>query len=88
MHHFLLATPEKILFDDSIHSVIVPGEDGYFEVLTNHAPIISTLKQGKITLTDKNQKKWIWVTSGGLIEVLHNHTTLLADSIDIPSSVV
>jgi F-type H+-transporting ATPase subunit epsilon len=83
MYHFFLATPEEIIFDEMIHSVIVPGGAGYFEVLQNHAPIISTLKPGKITLTDKDQKQWVWTVSGGLIEVIHNKATLLADSIFI-----
>lgn len=82
MFHLFMGTPVKILFDDMIISVIVPGEEGYFQVLQNHAPIISTLKAGKITVTDKNQKKHVWTISKGLIEVVKNKATLLGDSIE------
>lgn len=82
MYRLFLATPEKVVFDDFIHSIIVPGTAGYFEILTNHAPVISTLKAGKLVVTDTHKKKIIWNISGGFLEMLQNQTTLLADSVE------
>jgi len=43
-----IVTPEEILFSAEVHSVSVPGVDGEFQMLNNHAPIVSVLKEGTI----------------------------------------
>lgn len=78
-----MATPEKIVFDGEIISLQVPGSAGYFEVLKDHTPIISSLTIGKITLTDADQKKTIWAMSGGIVEVFKNEAIVLGDSIEL-----
>lgn len=87
MFRLFLATPERLVFDDDVLSVNAPGTVGYFEILTNHAPIISTLKPGKLVVKDKNQKKWVWALSGGYLEMSHNHATLLADAVELVSEI-
>ena len=53
-----ILTPEKLLFQGEVKSIKLPGTNGEFEILNNHAPIISTLSKGDIYITDtKNQKQ-------------------------------
>ena len=87
MFHLFLVTPEKIIYDDLIHSIIVPGTIGYFEVLTNHAAIISSLTIGKLIITDKNNVKSLWSISGGLFEFTKNKATLLGDAVELSSAI-
>lgn len=87
MYRFFLATPEKVVFDDLVISLIAPGTVGYFEVLTNHAAIISSLKPGHLIVTDKDKKKWVWAVSGGYFEMSHNEATLLADAAELSSEI-
>jgi F-type H+-transporting ATPase subunit epsilon len=73
-----IITPEKRLFDGNVKLVQVPGTKGSFEVLKNHAPLISTLVQGRIkVITDKDQQEFIDINSG-IIEVKANSITILA----------
>jgi len=77
-----IITPSKPIFSGSVASVTVPGSLGNFQVLFNHAPIMSALEVGKvkITLTDGSEK--LFVTGGGTIEVLNNKVTILAESFE------
>ncbi len=75
-----IITPDKPVFDGEITSVTVPGSAGSFEVLENHAPIVSTLEDGKVIIrTGKNEE--IITIVGGVVEVLHNNITVLAEGI-------
>ena len=49
--HLVIVSPERMLFDGKVSQVTLPGEMGEFQVLTNHAPIISSLVAGKISYT-------------------------------------
>ncbi len=78
-----IITPDKKYFDGEIASVIVPGSIGSFEVLNNHAPIISTLDHGKIVIrTSVNAKTLTFFIKGGVIEVLNNKVVLLAEGVE------
>ena len=74
-----IITPEKELFSGEITSVKLPGKNGGFEILNNHAPIISTLTKGeiKVTTNDKNTKTF--EVNGGVIEMQNNKIIILAD---------
>lgn len=73
-----IITPEKKLFEGEVKLVQVPGSSGSFEVLKNHAPIISTLTDGVIKIiTDKDKKETVAINSG-IIEVKTNKITILA----------
>lgn len=79
-----IITPDKKYFDGEIVSVTVPGTVGSFEVLNNHAPIISTLDHGKIVIhTSANAKSQIFFIKGGVIEVLNNKVMLLAEGVEV-----
>ena len=76
-----ILTMESILLSTEAKSVVVPGENGRFEILDNHAPIISILKQGVIKIVDSNNEtKSIEITSGS-IENLNNKITILANTV-------
>ena len=73
-----IVTPEKRLFDGKVKLVQVPGTKGSFEILSNHAPIVSTLSQGTIkVITETDQTEKIDIVSG-IIEVKANVISILA----------
>lgn len=65
-----IVSPEKTLYSGEIETLEVPGENGRFEVLNNHAPIISSLTAG--TVTCKGAEPFSLEVKGGFIEVAHN----------------
>lgn len=73
-----IVSPEKVEFDDYVDSVKVPGVMGSFEILDNHAPIISVLQEGVIEYTTKNDKRQLNV-SGGFVEVQKNEVSLCVE---------
>ena len=77
-----IITPDRISFKGDIQSITIPGTDGSFQVLKNHAPLMSTFEIGeiKVVLYDNNQKNYS--TGGGTVEVLKNHVLVLADSLE------
>jgi F-type H+-transporting ATPase subunit epsilon len=78
-----IVTPSKSAFKGEINSITVPGAKGSFQVLKNHAPIVSSLNVGhiKVELTDNTIQNY--ATGGGTIEVNNNKILLLADSIEL-----
>jgi F-type H+-transporting ATPase subunit epsilon len=76
-----IITPEKKVFEGDIKSVRVPGKKGSFQVLKDHAPIISTLEKGLVIMVDLNDNEKIYEIEGGVIEVKTNKIILLADSV-------
>jgi F-type H+-transporting ATPase subunit epsilon len=76
-----IITPDNRIFDGDIKSVRVPGKKGSFQVLKDHAPIISTLENGPVIMVDQEDKETIYEISGGVIEVKSNKIILLADSV-------
>ncbi len=91
--HLEIVSPEATLFSGEVESVIVPGTSGSFQMLNNHAPIVSSLKDGtviisgKIQLNDTDQNKFkrkddnttLFEISSGTIEMRNNKLILLAD---------
>jgi F-type H+-transporting ATPase subunit epsilon len=75
-----IITPEKKLFSGEAELVKLPGASGYFEVLMNHSPMISTLVEGKIKVKDTNGTVSYFDVSGGVVEVLNNRIEVLVDS--------
>lgn len=76
-----IITPEKKLFAGEIKLVKVPGSKGSFEILRNHAPIISTLEEGLVKIIDPEGAETIFNIGGGVIEAKENKIILLAESI-------
>jgi F-type H+-transporting ATPase subunit epsilon len=74
-----IITPDKTVFSGEVSSVHVPGTSGQFQVLKNHAPIISTLINGKVKVKAENGTQ-IFDVKGGVVEVLDNKIIVLAES--------
>jgi F-type H+-transporting ATPase subunit epsilon len=88
-----IVSPEATLFSGEIESVTVPGPTGSFQMLNNHAPIVSTLKEGIVTISgkmdldDSAQNKFkkqdanttLFEISSGTVEMRNNKLILLAD---------
>jgi len=73
-------TPEEKVFEGQVDSATFPGSKGAFQVLNNHAALISTLDQGKVVYKNKNEVREIMI-GGGVVEVLNNKVILLAQGI-------
>lgn len=76
-----IITPDKKVFEGDIKSVRVPGKRGSFQVLKDHAPIISTLDKGPVIIVDNYGVQTTYEINGGVIEVKANKIILLVDSI-------
>ena len=74
-----IITPEKQLFNGEVNSIKVPGTIGDFEILNNHAPIISSLKEGEIRIISIDNKVEKFQINGGVIEMKKNKIVVLAD---------
>ena len=76
--HFELASPEKLVFSGEVDQVDVPGSEGDFGVFAGHAPLVTTLRPGMLTVYQGGEKQQI-VVHGGFAEVGANGLTVLAD---------
>jgi F-type H+-transporting ATPase subunit epsilon len=76
-----IVTPERKIFSGEVELVSVPGSDGYFEVMQNHAAIISTLKKGELKIVEKLGKNQFFNIEGGVIEVKSNKIIILAEKL-------
>jgi len=77
--HLDIITPEKKVYSGEVTSVSVPGMSGRFQILKDHAPIISTLMNGKVKIKDAEGVKEFDV-EGGVVENLKNKVVILAES--------
>ena len=76
-----IITPDSKVFEGEIVSVRVPGKKGSFQVLKDHAPIISTLEKGPVVLVKTTGQELKYDIDGGVIEVKENKIILLAEAI-------
>lgn len=73
-----IVTPDKTIFKGEADLVQLPGIDGFFEILNNHAPLISVLKEGIIKIQIQKKEDFFEV-KGGVVEVLENKVLVLAE---------
>ncbi|MCJ7448082.1 MAG: ATP synthase F1 subunit epsilon [Bacteroidales bacterium] len=76
-----IITPDRKIFEGEIKSIRVPGKKGSFQVLKDHAPIISTLENGTVFIVDPDGNERRYEINGGVIEVKMNKIILLAESV-------
>lgn len=74
-------TPDKTVFTGKINSVKVPGSSGEFEVLVNHAPIVSSLEHGSVRIIKDDGGQLTFKIEKGFIEVLNNEISLLVQGV-------
>lgn len=75
-----IVTPDKRIFDGDADGVQLPGADGSFEILNNHAPIVATLSKGKVKVRIGKEYEVVSI-SGGLVEMQKNKLIVLAESV-------
>ena len=80
---FDLVSPEKLIFNDEVGMIIVPGKDGDFGVLPGHSKLMSSLRPGRVMVygEDKNLIKSFFV-SGGFTEINPEKCIVLAESVN------
>jgi F-type H+-transporting ATPase subunit epsilon len=76
-----IITPDRKVFEGDIKSIRVPGKKGSFQVLKDHAPIISTLENGPVIIVDQEGTETKYEINGGVIEVKANTIILLAETV-------
>jgi F-type H+-transporting ATPase subunit epsilon len=74
-----IVSPERLVISDTVKSVVVPGADGYFTVLGEHAPLMTTLKPGFITVEDNAGVSHVYYVRGGFADVSPEGLTILAE---------
>ena len=76
-----IISPDKVIYQDVVDSITIPGTLGGFQVLKNHAPLMSTIEVGIVIVKKENDAHY-FTTGGGTIEVLNNKVLILADSLE------
>ena len=80
-------TQEGVLLEDEAVSVVAPGGLGYLGMLRHHAPLVTTLTPGKLTWKRPDGERRTARLGAGLLEVQHNHITILTDAVSEPQHV-
>ncbi|KEQ30485.1 ATP synthase F1 subunit epsilon [Pedobacter antarcticus] len=75
-----ILTPDKKVFEGEVTAVTVPGTMGSFQILRDHAPIISTLEDGPVIIKSKADEQ-VFNIKGGVVEVLKNKIIVLAEGV-------
>lgn len=76
--HFALVSPEREMFNGEVDHVVVPGSEGEFGVMPNHAPVMSVIKPGALRVIDGGVERRIFV-NGGFADVTPEGLTVLAE---------
>ncbi|MDZ4745358.1 MAG: ATP synthase F1 subunit epsilon [bacterium] len=79
--HVSIVTPQTTAFDGSAHAVSVPGSQSPFQVLYNHAPIISSLDAGIIKIQDPSNAITYFASREGFVEVLKNNVNIVVNEL-------
>jgi F-type H+-transporting ATPase subunit epsilon len=75
-----IVTPKKIVYSGEVQSFTAPGVVGSFQVLYNHAPLLSAVGVGEVKLRDSQGNEMRYATSGGFVDVVKNSVTMLAET--------
>ena len=78
--HLEIITPDKKVFEGDVSMIQLPGSKGGFEILKNHAPIISTLEKGVLRIKETNGGEQEFEVDGGVIENKANKIIVLVES--------
>ena len=81
-----IISPEKVLFEGQVDSIVLPGKNSYFTVLPDHVNIISELDPGLLTLKI-DEKETSYIINGGFVEVSNNTVSTLVEGVILPTEV-
>jgi F-type H+-transporting ATPase subunit epsilon len=87
MFRLSIVTPQEVFYDADIRSLVAPGKDGYLGVLSNHAPLITALRPGKIEFRDADDELHVLAVTDGFLEVSNNRATVLAQAVEDASEI-
>lgn len=87
MFNLSIVTPEKIFYENEVASLVAPGIEGYLGVLTDHAPLITAITPGKVTVRDNSDEEITLSVTEGFLEVSANTATLLVDAVEYSSEI-
>jgi len=82
----VVAVDRKVYTGQAV-SVTMPGADGYFGVLSSHAPLIAALGVGVVTVTPPDASPVLLAVAGGFAEITQNHVTILAESAELAKEI-
>jgi F-type H+-transporting ATPase subunit epsilon len=77
---FELVSPERLLVSEQVESVVIPGAEGEMTVMAHHAPVMTTIKPGVVTVKPASGAEERYVVFGGFADILPSGCTLLAES--------
>lgn len=75
-----IITPDKLAYEGDVTAVTVPGSAGSFQILKDHAAIVSTLEDGKVIINTGTSEE-VFQIKGGVVEAKDNSITVLAEGI-------
>ena len=81
-YNFRILTPGAKALDATVISIVAPGEAGYLGVLANHAPLITTLREGDLRVRFEDNREKRYRIGSGLLKVARNQAVLLTESIE------
>ncbi len=74
-----ILTPEHKVYSGKVYGIILPGTEGSFEILENHAPVIASLGKGKMKVLKDKTSSETYEISGGFVEMLNNKASVLIE---------
>ena len=77
---FELVSPERLLVSEEVVSVVIPGSEGEMTIMVNHAPVMTTIKPGVVTVKATSGSEERYVVFGGFADILPSGCTMLAES--------
>ena len=81
-----IVTPERLVFDETVDGVTLPGSEGELGVLPNHAPLVSTLGVGELKIRSGSSEDWFAIV-GGFVQVLPDKVVVMAETADLSSEI-
>jgi F-type H+-transporting ATPase subunit epsilon len=81
-----IVTPERLVFDETVDGVTLPGSEGELGVLPHHAPLVSTLGVGELRIRNGANEDWFAIV-GGFVQVLPDKVVVMAETADLSSEI-
>ena len=81
-----IVTPERLVFDETVDGVTLPGSEGELGVLPHHAPLVSTLGVGELRIRSGSTEDWFAIV-GGFVQVLPDKVVVMAETADLSSEI-